>query len=185
MPRINYHHSKEIKRKIGLANSVSLKGYKQTEEHKEKLKKSRFQKGHPDWVPTEARKRAGLKISKTHKSIGVGKWMKGRRKNPKAWSFPKGEKHPMWKGGKMKDYPELVRLRKSPEYKIWRKSVFERDHYTCIFCGDNQGGNLESDHIKPFALFPELRFAIDNGRTLCEKCHKKTNTYGNNFNKIL
>ena len=141
-------------------------------------------KGHHDWVSPEARKRAGIKISKTHKRIGVGKWMKGRKKYPNAYKFPCGKDHPMWRGGKMTKYPELVRLRKSLEYKIWRKAVFEKDKYTCVFCGDNKGGNLEADHIKPFALFPELRFAIDNGRTLCEKCHKKTNTYGSNFNKI-
>jgi len=142
-----------------------------------------FQKGHKDLVSKNARKKAGTKISKTHKRIGVGKWMKGRKKYPNAYKFPCGKNHPNWKGGKMKDYPELDRLRKSKEYKIWRKAVFERDNYTCVFCGDDKGGNLQADHIKPFALFPELRFAIDNGRTLCRDCHKKTDTYGSNFNK--
>jgi len=69
------------------------------------------------------------------------------------------------------------RIRKSKEYKLWRTAVFERDDYTCIWCGI-RGNYLNADHIKPFALFPELRFAIDNGRTLCVDCHKKTGTWG-------
>lgn len=79
-----------------------------------------------------------------------------------------------WKGGVT---PLNEKIRKSKEYKLWRKAIFERDNYTCIWCGQ-VGGFLEADHIKPFSLFPELRFAIDNGRTLCKSCHKKTNTYG-------
>ena len=67
--------------------------------------------------------------------------------------------------------------RKTLEYRLWREAVFLRDNFTCIWCGQ-RGGRLQADHIKPFSLYPELRFALDNGRTLCETCHKTTNTYG-------
>ena len=86
--------------------------------------------------------------------------------------------HHLWKGG-------LTKLHKSErkfiegtlEYRLWRKSVFERDNYTCRFCG-KRGGVIHADHIKPFCDYPELRLAIDNGRTLCVECHRKTDTYG-------
>lgn len=68
------------------------------------------------------------------------------------------------------------RIRHSVDYRLWRVSVFKRDNWTCVFCG-TRGGVLNADHIKPFAYYPELRFAIDNGRTLCKKCHLTTDTY--------
>jgi hypothetical protein len=86
----------------------------------------------------------------------------------------RGEKNRHWKGGVT---PANFIIRGSLEYKLWRRSVFERDSHTCVWCGDNKGGNLHADHIKPFAFYPELRFAIDNGRTLCVECHKKTDTF--------
>ena len=85
-----------------------------------------------------------------------------------------GKENPNWRGG-LTSMNE--RIRKSREYKDWRIAVFERDNYTCVWCGDGRGGNLEADHIKPFAFFPSLRFDIDNGRTLCRICHTKTDTY--------
>lgn len=69
---------------------------------------------------------------------------------------------------------QLDRLaRNSPEASKWRMAVFERDDYTCQICGI-RGTYLEADHIKPFAYFPELRFELSNGRTLCRPCHDKT-----------
>ena len=90
-----------------------------------------------------------------------------------------GKQHPSWKGGIT---PQNMLIRSSRKYKNWRKSVFERDNYTCQFCGI-RGIEIHADHIKPFAYFPELRLELSNGRTLCVPCHKKTDTYLKNFSK--
>lgn len=98
-------------------------------------------------------------------------WNKGKKHTKIS-----GSKNPNWKGG-VTSVNE--KIRKSIEYKLWREAVFKRDNYACVWCRRSVevSGKLNSDHIKPFALFPELRFAIDNGRTLCEDCHKTTDTY--------
>ena len=95
----------------------------------------------------------------------------------------RGDKAYQWKGGiSAKNHSERWQIMQTFEYKLWRKSVFERDGYKCIWCGF-MGARLNADHIKSYAQYPELRFAIDNGRTLCEDCHKKTDTYGNKKKK--
>lgn len=75
-----------------------------------------------------------------------------------------------WKGGKRTDN---ATIRKSKAYIIWRAGVFDRDGFICQLCGQ-VGGKLHADHIQSFARFPELRLSLDNGRTLCVECHKKT-----------
>jgi len=117
------------------------------------------------------------KISEMKK--GKPTWAKGKNfsaeHRKKISNSIKGKSHWNWKGG-ISSVNE--RIRKSVEYKLWREAVFKRDNYTCIWC-KQKGGKLNADHIKRFAEFPELRFAIDNGRTLCDMCHRTTKTYGN------
>jgi len=86
-----------------------------------------------------------------------------------------------WSGFKTK---KVLRLRASGEYKRWRKAIFERDDYTCQIC-EARGGRgikviLNADHIKPLSKYIELCFDLNNGRTLCVDCHRKTPTYGVN-----
>lgn len=93
-----------------------------------------------------------------------------------------GSKNRFWKGGRMQNYTEIERIRRSAEYRQWRKAVYKRDDYTCQMCGQ-WGGKLNADHIKRFSDYPELRFEINNGRTLCVECHRQTDTYGGRANK--
>lgn len=97
----------------------------------------------------------------------------------------KGASNNNWQGGIT---PENVSLRSSKEMREWRIAVFERDNYTCQHCGARSGNGkiiiLNADHIKPFAYYPDLRFDIDNGRTLCVDCHKETETYAGKVRRL-
>ena len=93
----------------------------------------------------------------------------------------KGEKSHAWKGGISSI---SARIRASKPFREWRKNVLERDDYICAFCKKRDKCN-HADHIAPFALFPELRFSLDNGRTLCANCHRKTDTWGGRTKKKI
>ena len=77
----------------------------------------------------------------------------------------------------IEDRSKIKNQRRGSEFIEWRKTIFQRDNYTCLHCGQI-GGRLQADHIKSWAMYPELRFDINNGQTLCVDCHKKTDTYG-------
>lgn len=57
--------------------------------------------------------------------------------------------------------------------KLWRNRVYKRDNYTCQYCNDNKGGNLNSHHLDGWNWCIDKRYDIDNGVTLCKKCHEE------------
>ena len=79
-----------------------------------------------------------------------------------------GKNHWNWKNGITK---ENHRIRQSSQYLDFRKMVLERDKHVCQECGSKN--RLHVHHIKPFSQYPELRFDVNNGITLCVNCHRK------------
>jgi hypothetical protein len=114
------------------------------------------------------------KISRTRKERGLAK----------------GKNNPRWMGGITKIQ---VAIRNLDKYNKWRRQVYKRDNYSCISCGTKgRGDNLNADHVVPLSVIIRYNnittideatncseiWAINNGRTLCVDCHRKTDSYG-------
>jgi len=164
----------------------------------EKMRKSSYWKG--KHLPKEMvqRMKGRVVTDETRRKIGLSS--KGRRhteeQKRKIGLKSIGNKYG-WKGGLT---PVYTLIRCSLKYSEWRQKVFTRDMFTCMDCGDKTGGNLEAHHVKSFSVlvkesetyFPLLNlydssmlysplWDIDNGKTLCEKCHRK---YFKNTSKV-
>lgn len=63
--------------------------------------------------------------------------------------------------------------RSGGEYRDWREQVIDRDT-VCKCCG--QKDNLHAHHVKHATFWPELRFDVKNGITLCRDCHTQFHT---------
>ena len=92
-----------------------------------------------------------------------------------------GDKNPNWKGGCT---PLSKQIRYTTEYHKWRDTCYKRDNYTCQNC-NNKGRYLHCHHKKYIstiqkeyniknldeALKCQELWDINNGITLCKKCH--------------
>jgi 5-methylcytosine-specific restriction endonuclease McrA len=88
---------------------------------------------------------------------------------------PSGESCHFWRGG-VTSANEAAR--KSSDYRIWRDAVFTRDGYTCRNCNAT-GVYVVAHHILSFSAHIDKRYEVSNGLTLCEPCHRETESYGN------
>lgn len=119
-------------------------------------------------ISIDTRKRLSIsKSGKNNPQYGKPRTLDERQRMAKAIS---GEKSPRWRGG-LTEKAQIIRL--SLSFKVWREEVYKRDKYTCQKCFLSRGKDfrLHPHHIKPFAKYPELRFDVANGITLCSKCH--------------
>ena len=100
----------------------------------------------------------GQKISKEH-----------REKLNLIMSKRMGELHQNWKGGISRDKHSLSH----PEYKEWRVKIFIRDNFKCKMFNTDCKGQLQAHHILNWIDYPELRFVVNNGITLCVAHHPR------------
>ena len=188
MPKGKYTRTKEHNKKI----SEALKGRILTKKWKKRKSEAtkRYYQEHP-----EERVKQSKKL-KEEWNLGkrVDGWKLTKEQNRKNSKIHRGKNNSNWKGG----ISSLVQLiRKNKRYKEWRSDVFTRDDFTCVLCGKNKCW-VEADHYpKKFSiLFHESKvktleealdytelWNINNGRTLCRKCHNKTK--GGNLNYAI
>ena len=151
--------------------------------------------GHPNWNPNrhnteqvECACGCGTLIPKYDKKGRPNKWIVGHQMKGKERVFTpewqerlqkaaikrgeehRGSNHWNWKGG----ISRANHRRETLEYRKWRLKVYERDRWTCQDCGKHCGEkDIVAHHRQSFEEYPELRYEVDNGITLCRKCHLK------------
>lgn len=78
------------------------------------------------------------------------------------------EKHPRWAGDKPRTTLASY-IRASTAYERWAYAISQRAHGLCEDC-DVEGG--QAHHLLSFGLLLGLLLNPDNGRFLCEPCHR-------------
>ncbi len=169
-------HTINLGRKMSISRIGQGKGRKLSPEHIQAMKDGL--KGRTAW---NKGKKGTLKHTQEYKDK-MSELMSGER-NP---NFGKtGKNHPKWTEDKKHPFHKAVRS--LHEYKKWRTDIFKRDNFTCADCGESKI-YIEADHhperfidiirkneidsIEKAVKCEEL-WDIENGRTLCKKCHKE------------
>lgn len=90
-------------------------------------------------------------------------------------AHPKGKDSPYWikDRSKLKRFSDIAKDRRSYSYTDWRRRVLKRDNYACLMKDERCAGRLEVHHILSYFVYPELRYDINNGITLCHAHHPR------------
>ena len=131
-----------------------------------------FKKGHIPWTKG---KKITTNTGRTHFKKGMVAVNKGKlapwttKRNLETNHLRAGENHYKWKS----DRTTLVKRqeRNDMAYKEWRRQVWLRDNFKCKIGNPDCKGRLEAHHILGWSQYPELRYEINNGITLCHAHH--------------
>lgn len=163
--------SPSTRRKIGLANSISLLGHIPWNKGKKGIHlspKTEFQKGR---VPS---KEVRIKLSLAKKGKKPNNYGTKQSEEMKARRFAKisGENNYRWISDRtlLKDDSKE---RGGQLHREWSRSVKNRDSWKCKISNSDCGSRLESHHILNWKDYPELRYNINNGITLCHTHHPR------------
>lgn len=63
--------------------------------------------------------------------------------------------------------------RRTSIYFDWRKQVWLRDKFACKIGNPDCSGRIEAHHILSWKDYPELRYEVNNGITLCHFHHPR------------
>lgn len=134
-------------------------------------------KSHPAWNKGVK----GIHLSpKTEFKKGHAMSPEIRRKISDTLKLQKEKRH-NWKGGIT---PINYKIRDSIEYKDWRNAVYRRDYWSCLECGKKcHQKEIVAHHIMLFSEYPQHRFLVKNGRTMCRECHARLHKIINLFKK--
>jgi hypothetical protein len=75
---------------------------------------------------------------------------------------------------KLRKFGDCNRDRRTYAAREWRCRVWNRDGFRCRIRNNDCNGRLEAHHILSWKLYPELRYDLNNGITLCHYHHPRT-----------
>ncbi len=163
-------HSQEAKDKMSeskLKNPCRYwKGKHFSKEHCEKIRQNLLGTKRHVIPHTEETKQ---KISIARKGVTLSEETKR-----KISESHKGEKAYQW----ISDRTKLKRTedKRTHAYREWMRGVKNRDGWKCRIADNNCCGKLEAHHILNWKDFPELRYEVSNGITLCKHHHPRKRT---------
>lgn len=161
---IGKKHTEETKQKMKIAHlgkkyktmseigrkniSLSHRGLRLSEETCKKL--SIIRKGHPNYLLKHSEE-AKKKISESHKGEKNYRWISDRTQ--------------------LKRFNDTAKDRRSYAYANWRREIWKRDNWKCKINNKDCNGRIFAHHILGYTDYPELRYNINNGITLCHAHH--------------